>query len=85
MVPDHDLVVNQNSYSSLHIVCLFGFLISLFMHGRDERAFCCEWERKEEEKGKLVEFLAKKGYLRHIPKKKIVKITYFTTASVCCI
>ena len=69
MVPDHDLVVNQNSYSSLHIVCLFAFLISLFMHGRMKELFVV-WERKEEEKGKLVEFLAKKGYLRHIPKKK---------------
>lgn len=67
---------------------MFVWFFDIIVHAwEDERAFCCEWERKEEEKGKLVEFLAKKGYLRHIPKKKkkIVQITYFTTASVCCI
>ena len=46
MVPDHDLVVNQNSYSSLHIVCLFAFLISLFMHGRMKELFVVSGREK---------------------------------------
>ena len=82
VVPDHDLVVNQNSYSSLHIVCLFAFLISLFMHGRMKELFVVSgrekrrwrenlsWSWKPFVKILLIEFLAKKGYLRHIPKKK---------------
>ena len=53
------------------LVCFFDIIVHAW---EDERAFCCEWERKEEEKGKLVEFLAKKGYLRHIPKKKLLKL-----------
>ena len=86
VVPDHDLVVNQNSYSSLHIVCLFAFLISLFMHGRMKELFVVSgrekrrwrenlsWSWKPFVKILLIEFLAKKGYLRHIPKQKLFKL-----------
>ena len=56
MVPDHDLVVNQNSYSSLHIVCLFAFLMSLFMHGRMKELFVVSGREKRRRRENLLSF-----------------------------